>query len=187
MKYLIIILIIAIGYIYITQTNQKSNKSYATITPNIALSTKIIFPTIEAKTLSGQSIIFPTETLGKKTVLVIAFEQQAQPQADSWATRILADFHKEQVNYYEIPMLSSGYNLVRPFIDGGMKQGTDKDLHNKVATYYGELKEYKSQLNIENDRIAHLFLLNKKGEIIFNTNGGATKEKIQILYSLINN
>jgi hypothetical protein len=144
-----------------------------------------IFPTIKAKTLAGNEITFPEDTKGKKTLLVVAYEQIAQPQADSWTNKVLETYKNSEINYYEVPMLDIGYTLIRGALDGGMKQGTDKKLHDNVATYYGPLNEYKSTLKTLDTSILHVFLLDEKGTVIFVTSGEVNDQKFKAFKSLI--
>jgi hypothetical protein len=139
----------------------------------------ITFPTLKTKTLSGKELIFPDCVRGNRTIIAIAFEGFVQPIIDKWTKAILTKFPNNQINYYEIPMLQSGYALARNFIDGGMRQGTDPTLYDYVATYYGSLKDKKDQFNITDTKTVHLFLLNPIGEIINQISGEFSDEKFE--------
>jgi hypothetical protein len=177
-KYFFIVVgLIIIGVLIFSQLNKPKMSD----TPIV----KSMFPTIKAKTLAGNDISFPEDTKGKKTLIVIAFEQIAQPQADSWTIEVLNTFKNKEINYYEVPMLEIGYTFIRGAIDGGMKRGVDSRLHDNVATYYGPLGGYKSTLQTEDSSILHVFLLDEKGVVIYTTNGAITDQKFAQVASLL--
>jgi ATP10 protein len=143
------------------------------------------FPEIKAQTLSKKDIVFPTDLAGKPTIICIAFEGSAQPLVDTWATPVLAKYPNQEVNYCEIPMIASGYKFVRGFIDGGMRGGVPKNLHNNVATYYGSLSSYKTNLMMDKKDSCYLFLLDKSGAIQYLSEGVSDADKLNKMYAVI--
>jgi hypothetical protein len=144
-----------------------------------------LFPPILAKTLSGQKINFPDDVMGKFSVLVLAFEGKTQSQADSWTSAVSQKYPQNEINYYEIPMISGNYGLVSGFIDGGMRAGVDQKLHKSVATYYGELEWYKTFLNIVVTDQVYVFLLDKDGKIVATQKGLCDPKKAYNLFENI--
>jgi hypothetical protein len=144
-----------------------------------------IFPEIKAQTLSKKDIVFPKDAAGKPTIICIAFEGSAQSLVDTWAAPVLAKYPNQEVNYYEIPMIKSGYKFVRGFIDGGMRGGVPKDLHNNVATYYGGLSDYKTNLMMDKNGSCYLFLLDKTGVIQYVSEGVSNADKLTQMYVVI--
>jgi hypothetical protein len=117
--------------------------------------------------------------------LCFAFVQKAQSLVDTWTFPILEKYPSDEIHYYEIPMLAGGYKIVRGFIDGGMKRGVPQNLHRHVATYYGPLNKYKSDLSMPDSKTVYLFLLDKNGVIIHRDEGAANREKLSKIFSLI--
>ncbi len=60
-------------------------------------------------------------------------------------------------------MLGGMAHLARPFIDGGMRRGTPKALHENVITVYGGTKEWKLRLGFQEQDDAYLVLLDREG------------------------
>jgi hypothetical protein len=141
------------------------------------------FPELKARTLAGRSIIFPAGTKNKATIICVAFKDEAQPMADTWTKDIMANYGDSLINYFEVPMLKNGLKLMRGMIDGGIRKGIDKTLHDNVATYYGGLESYKKALLMPDDLGCYIFLLDKAGMIQFTEQGSADAEKLQQLYS----
>lgn len=141
------------------------------------------FPTIAAETLAGNKMSYPDSIMGKTTLISIAFVREAQSQIDSWANPFETRFQgREDIRYYEIPMLSGKWKLMSFFIDGGMRSGIPKGKHNNVSTYYGDLRPYLTALNIQDTDLAYLFLLDDQGKIQWHDQGFASEEKLQQLY-----
>jgi predicted transcriptional regulator len=84
-------------------------------------------------------------------------------------------------------MISSGYKWMSGFIDGGMRSGVPKNLHNNVATYYGKLNQYKNDLMLYNNKSCYLFLLDNTGHIKFLDEGASSTIKLNQLFMQIEN
>jgi hypothetical protein len=144
------------------------------------------FPSLIAETLTGKIINFPKDTKGKATIICIAFSDKAQPIADEWTKAIIAKQPEKDFNYFEIPMLKKGLKIMRGMIDGGMRKGIPKNLHNNVATYYGTLTDYKAKLIMPNDDNVYLFMLDSEGKIVVSFEGNMTVEKLAQIFNSIN-
>jgi hypothetical protein len=137
------------------------------------------FPTVRAKTLAKRCVRFPDETKGKVGLVFVAFEQGAQQDINSWVSPFIGDvLSNDAVSYYEIPMISGAYKPVSRFIDGGMRGGVPKDLHDRTATFYGKRADFFQSMAITDESRAYLFVLSRDGRIMFRTEGAATAEKI---------
>jgi ATP10 protein len=137
------------------------------------------FPTVSAKTLAKRCVRFPDETKGKVGLVFVAFEQGAQQDINSWVDPFIGNLlSNDAVSYYEIPMISGSFKPVSRFIDGGMRGGVPKDLHDRTATFYGKRADFFQSMAITDQSRAYLFVLSRDGRIVFRTDGPATTEKI---------
>jgi ATP10 protein len=66
-----------------------------------------------------------------------------------------------------------------------MRGGVPKDLHDNVATYYGKLNKYKSNLMMYDKNSCYVFLLDKNGRIKFTTESTASPEKLAELFAAV--
>jgi hypothetical protein len=144
-----------------------------------------IFPELKAQTLSKQAVVFPKDGLGKPTILCLVFDRPAQVLVDTWTVPILKKYPNQTVNYYEIPMIKGAWGIMSGFIDNGMRGGVPKELHGNVATYYGSLSSYKTDLILEDKNSCYLFLLDKTGVIQYVTESSADADKLAALYAAI--
>jgi hypothetical protein len=156
-------------------------------TPKVSGGDATKFPTFSAQTLSGQAVTFPAVTAGKRSILFVAFEPNAQPQIDSWAAPfILKYIDTPGIAYFEIPMISDVYRPVSGFIDGGMRAGVPKGLHAKTATFYGNRDQFFNALNITDVSQAYLFILDESGTIIHREQGAYSEAKALAAASALN-
>jgi hypothetical protein len=143
------------------------------------------FPELKAQTLARKTVVFPKDCLDKPTILCLVFVGAAQSLVDTWTNPILAKYADNSVNYYEIPMIKGAWGIVSGFIDNGMRGGVPKELHNNVATYYGSLSAYKSDLMLEDKNSCYIFLLDKSGVIRYVSEASSDADKLTALYVAI--
>jgi hypothetical protein len=140
----------------------------------------MMFPTIRAKTLAGRCVVFPQETAGKVGVIFVAFEQGAQQDINTWIDPLIASYlESPDVEYYEIPMISTAYRPVARFIDGGMRGGVPADLHDRTATFYGDRSRFFSAAAITDQTRPYLFVLSRSGRVVYRTDGPVTTDSLE--------
>jgi hypothetical protein len=144
------------------------------------------FPKIEGISLSGNKVTFPDVLIGKPSVLAVAFRQKAQRCINTWADELLLKYGiNKSVNYYEIPMLGGQYTMARNWIDGGMRGGVPKPLHDYTVTYYGPLRLYFKSLDISNKGDCYMFVLDSEGIVVDRHNGYSTETGLTKMFKLI--
>jgi putative protein-disulfide isomerase len=163
----------------------KSSSLSANLKRNALLG--MTFPELKAQTLAKQDIVLPKDVAGKPSIICIAFDGAVQNLIDTWATPLLEKYSNNAINYYEVPMIKSGYKLMRGVIDGGMRGGVAQNLHTNVATYYGGLSDYKTNLMMDDAKNCYLFLLDKSGVIRYVSDNSADADKLAELYAAIEN
>lgn len=150
-----------------------------TANPNIGT----IFPTVAADSLAGEREEIPKSASGKITLVVVAFLRENQGQLDSWLEPFIARYGtRDDVTFYEVPMISSGYKFMRFVIDGGMRAGLPKEKHPHVVTMYGDVEHYLSALNLD-PRFGYAFLLDREGTIRWQGRGRASEADLQALFA----
>ena len=124
------------------------------------------FPTVTGKSLAGDEVIVPDAFRGKKVILVLAYEQDAQFDVDRWGIGFFtADFDLPPV--YEIPTIPGLIpSLLKNVIDGGMRKGIPKESWRDVITVYGGDGGVLSKwTGTENDLNARIVLLDEQGVV----------------------
>ena len=71
------------------------------------------------------------------------------------------------------------------WIDGGMRGGVPKFLHDYTVTYYGPLRSYFKSLDISDKGDCYMYVLDSQGIVVDRFNGYSTEENLKKMYSLI--
>ncbi len=141
------------------------------------------FPNVTSDSLAGTKESIPETCRGKVTLVAVAFLRESQGQLDSWLNPFYEKFGKRDgFMFYEIPMISSGYKFMRFVIDGGMRGGIPSFKHKHVVTMYGDVEKYLTALHLD-PRYGYAFLLDREGVIRFQSQGTATEQLLQELFS----
>jgi ATP10 protein len=176
---LLFLSLIIVSYaIYSQIVKEEDIVSKNEIDRNKLINTK--FPNLKVETLSKNKIELPNNNI---TIACIVFEQNSQSKVDTWTVPIVEKYPNDNIIYLEIPMIKAGYKFASGFIDNGMRGGVPKDLHDNVATYYGKLNKYKTDLLMFDKNSCYLFLIDKNGIIKYTTESMASPEKLKALYS----
>ncbi|MBD3191264.1 MAG: hypothetical protein GF308_11500 [Candidatus Heimdallarchaeota archaeon] len=148
-----------------------------------------IFPEIEGSNLEGQKYCLPNDLEGELNLVIIPFQRYQQYLVNEWGN-YLTELVKKYPNleFYEIPTLARGYKLVRFMIDGGMRAGIpNKRTRERTITLYTNKGKFKEQLEIDSEDTIYLFLITKKGKILWREEGNITNEKTKDLESVLKN
>jgi ATP10 protein len=145
-------------------------KTTETVKP---LVTGDMFPKIEAQTLEKKKIIFPDDLKGKVSVLATGFSQEAQEPINTWTDYLLKN-HPDMA-YYEVPIGNQYWAVVSTQVDNAMRDYVPKELHSKIATYYGKQHgRYVKQFEVTNRYTCYVFLLDTEGRILYKAVGPVT-------------
>jgi hypothetical protein len=82
-------------------------------------------------------------------------------------------------------MLGGQYTMARNWIDGGMRGGVPKPLHDYTVTYYGPLRSYFKSLDISGKGDCYMYVLNSEGVVVDRHNGYSTEKGLTEMFNLI--
>ena len=129
------------------------------------------FPEVTADSLAGTKVSIPDSARGKVTLVVVAFLRENQSQLDSWLEPFIEKSgNREGFTFYEVPMISGGYRIMRFVIDGGMRGGIPEPKHKHVVTMYGDVDKYLNALRLDR-QYGYAFLLDQEGIIRWQERG----------------
>jgi hypothetical protein len=134
------------------------------------------FPEVKGRNLENIEFTIPADLKGNYNLLIIPFQQWHQSLVDQWIP-FLESIKKDLSGfyYYEIPTLNESYKTFRFVIDGGMRAGIpDKAVRERTITLYINKTKFKSLLNISSEETIFLYLTDKKGTILWNSEGEFT-------------
>jgi hypothetical protein len=131
------------------------------------------FPEVRSSDLNGRAVTLPADFPAPASLVFVAFEMRQQEDVDSWHP--FAEEMKKIVpalGVLELPTMSSGYQLMRFVIDGGMRSGIkDSAARASTITLYLDVKAFTRDLGIETTRRIAVLLVTPTGEILARTAG----------------
>jgi hypothetical protein len=138
-------------------------------------------PSLEGKTLAGQTIKLPRDTEGKPLVLVFGFERSAKDQALVWGKK-LAEWQKQKDDFafYNVAMLSGAPRFTHGLITRAIRASVPAAGHAHMLLSSTKDDAWRSALNVRNDNIAYVVLCDGDGRINWQTKG-AGKEQFDSL------
>lgn len=152
----------------------------ATVLSSTVLFSSEKFPKLEAFRLAGGNLEFPEVLQEHEVALVImAFDPKVQYQVESWVKPFLNEFgESELVNYYEIPMIKEKYKRHADLIEKFMKAQVPDYRFDNVGAFYGDWDTYINYFNFPDTKRAYVFLVDKKGQILWRTEGKSDEQRI---------
>ena len=155
------------------------------------------FPSIEGETINKQELSIPEETMGKYTLVGMAFSKKSDDELKSWFnpvyTRFLqdagnaglfADFAYD-VNVYFVPMFSGLKRAAAGPAKRKVLKKVDQALHPHIMFYVGEINSYRDALGLEERDQPYFFVLDKNGKIVYATSGEYSKKKMEEVEAII--
>jgi hypothetical protein len=119
----------------------------------------------------------------------VPFLQRQQLDVNTWipAAQELERSYQGFV-YYELPTIYKLPALSRTFINEGMRAGIpDQTARERTVTLYLDKDSFKSALQITSEEVISLFLIDRKGNILWRDEGRFSEEKLSSLVNVLEN
>jgi len=149
------------------------------------------FPVHTFPNLAKQTKIIPTELDGDYKLMIVAFQRWHQDLVDTWfpaGGMLEKTFAKPggKFRYYEIPTIYEMGSIRRALLNTGMRTGVrEQSARERTFTMYLDKAPFRKTLQIQNEQDIHLFLLNKKGKVIWRAQGKHSPEKEKALFNFV--
>jgi hypothetical protein len=137
-----------------------------------------MFPVTKGENLNGREFEIPAGFDGQFNILLVAFLRQQQADVDTWldAARDIAADHPN-VEYYELPTLSSAWGLMRGWIDGGRRSGSPATAaRERTVTISTDTEAFRSIGGIEGRDRIWVGIVDRDGRVHWSARGPATDE-----------
>lgn len=131
-------------------------------------------PPLKGEFLTGREAMLPDVAKGKAALLLLGFTYQSRFAVEAWSEHFVEAFGaKPDITSFQVPIIGGLARLGRFFIDRGMRNGTPKELHERVITVYGGVDEWKKRVGFRNEAAdaAHLILIDREGKVRWLHNG----------------
>lgn len=138
------------------------------------------FPNLSGENLEGRVFNVPKDLQGDLNLAIVAFDRSQQAEIDTWAPSAQAlRAANPFVQWYEIPVIQKTNRQAEKFINRGMHDGIQsKEARERTITLYTDKSEFEKKATIQNPEVIHLFLLNRKGEIVWRQEGPKSNDKL---------
>ena len=147
------------------------------------------FPVVSGFNLNRQEFEFPRDFGAELNLVIVPFQQWQQNTVNTWVPYV-QDLEDEFPNfiYYELPTIYEMPVLSRTFLNEGMRAGIpDETARQRTITLYLDKPKFKSALGIASEEDIYLFLVDRDGEILWQTTGSHTAAKAKELFQFIQN
>jgi len=156
------------------------------------------FPSLNCETLNGKKVAIPDDVKGKKSVIAIAMSAKAEKSLREWNTplynTLIADGmgglmggRMYDVNVCFVGMVHGIAKLATSEIRERTKKNVNKKLYDNFMLSEQNVSEFMNSLNLKNTDEPLFFVLDSEGNIIYQTSGSFTDNKLNsITEKLIN-
>lgn len=145
---------------------------------SIALSSRgfsITFPSLSGNDLNGSAWSAPAGLPGKKTLVLIGFDEPQQVLIDSWIKGMKLETSGSSVSWVEMPLIENPGMFMRWFIDTGMRGGIrDKAMRSRVWTAYTDKKAFLKSCGINTTETITVLVVERDGKILASETGSFT-------------
>jgi hypothetical protein len=141
------------------------------------------FPQVTGTSLAGAEVALPP--LGRPSVLLIGYEQNAQFDADRWLVGLLQA--KVDARIFEVPTIPGLFGRAASgFIDSGMRSGIPSEDWPSVVTVYGSAAEQVARFTgSEKTRNMRVLALDSDGRVRWMHDRGFSASKVLELAELV--
>ena len=145
------------------------------------------FPVVSGYNLDRKEFEFPRDFEGEYNLVIVPFQQKQQLDVNTW---IPAAQELERTTpglvYYELPTIYKLPTLSRTFINEGMRAGIpDQTSRERTITLYLDKEKFKGALGVNTEQEISLFLVDRKGELLWRSKGTFSEEKVQDLITTL--
>ena len=146
-------------------------------------------PEFTGTNLDKEKITFPSDLIGKKTLLGFAFSKQSQDDIQSWAQPVYDEFIDKEslaslvydVNVYLVIVLSKSGNAFREKVEKELRENILKEFYPNIIICDAERKDIREKLNIVEKDVPTLYALDKNAGIKQKESGAFSMKKLERL------
>ena len=148
------------------------------------------FPYVMGMTLEDQSLIIPSDTKGKVTLIALAYSAKSDKYLKDWLEPIYRNFINPpastfmpsipyDVNIHFIALLKGIAKTAKGKVESNLNKNMDPAYHKHVLISTDDFKPLKDALNLGRKDNHYFYVLDRDGKILYNTEGVYTKYKMQ--------
>jgi hypothetical protein len=135
-----------------------------------------IFPAISSYSLDKAKVNLPEGLAGQNNLLLISFEPEQQKQIDTWMPLAQALQHTNfNFRWYRLPVSERENFIFRWWENSSMRsEETDPETWPWIVPLYINKVDFRSALQIQNERDIVVVLIDKQGHVLWRASGALT-------------
>ncbi|MDG1780633.1 MAG: hypothetical protein P8H59_06765 [Flavobacteriales bacterium] len=151
------------------------------------------FPEMPCESLDNQTVVIPTDTKDKLTIVGMAYSKKAESALKSWYTPMYDKFILKRgifdamydVNFFFVPMYTGTKKMAFEISMKKMRESNRKDLYPYLLFYKGGLEPYVEVLNMKEKNLPYLFVIDQEGKVVYYAKGLYTEKKMEDLEEVL--
>lgn len=129
-------------------------------------------PPLRGDLLSGKRFVLPDSAAGRPVLLLLGFSYESRHDVEKWAARFRAEFGSApRLGFFEVPVIGTAGRLGRPFIDGSMRRGLPREMHERVLMVYRDAGLWKRLTGHRDPDVGYLLLVGGDGRVAWRARG----------------
>ena len=153
------------------------------------INAQLAIPSFTGADLNEKKIDFPSDLIGKKTLIGFAFSRKSQDAIQTWAEPVYYEFIDEEslasmvydVNVYLVIVLSKSGNTFKEKVKRELRENILEDFYPNIVLCDAERKDIKEELNIDQQDAPTIYALDAKGRIKETESGSFSMKKMERL------
>lgn len=151
------------------------------------------FPAISTESPDENVVNIPSELNGKKSIIFLAFTQDAEEMLDNWYAPVYTLFlDKSGFNamaydcHVKLVMMFTGLGQsVANGIMEKIRSNVDESMNDYLLFYQGDFSDQMGALGLKKKNDAYVFVLDEEGKIIFQDSGQYSESKLEKIADLV--
>ncbi|UJW84633.1 hypothetical protein [Devosia sp. SL43] len=148
-----------------------------------AVATAAAFPQMDVETISGLALDLPEAFADGPSIIVIVYDQNQQPEADSWVPFLdEMTAARPEARYYVLPVLAAGLSMVRGMVEGIIRSTAKDPVQlDRTILLFTDVGALQEQLAIDGTSAVHVLVLDDVGEVVATASGAFSPINGQIV------
>jgi hypothetical protein len=124
-------------------------------------------PPLRGELLTGRDAELRALAHGRTTLVAFGFTRRSSKDVEAWVGRFRKAYGADTTtSWFEVPLMGSGVaRMMKPVIQGGMRNGTPEPDRAHVMTVWNGAREWKDLLAFREPNTAYLVLLDRAGHV----------------------
>ncbi len=146
-----------------------------------------MFPPVASYSLDKNKITIPADLAGQHNLLLISFQPEQQKEIDTWMPLAQALQHTNfNFRWYRLPVSERENVIFRGWENSSMRsEETDPETWAWIVPLYVNKVEFRSALQISNEKNVVALLVDKQGRVLWRASGSLTPEERASLTALV--